>query len=709
MLCLLVIFVPASDETKPKNILLITIDTLRADRLSCYDSRHVPTPHIDRLAADGAVFKRAFAHNPLTLPSHTNILLGTTPLQHGVSDNVDFIVKKEQLSLAEFLKEKGFATAAVIGATPLDSRFGLDQGFDLYDDSFTEPGSPKFTEGERKAEEVAAIAQKWLAARDDPWFLWMHIFDPHYSYEPPEPFLSRYKNRPYDGEVAYVDSVLGDFFNFMKKAGLYDSTLIIFTADHGESLGEHEEQTHGILAYNSTLWIPLIIHCPGLKPLEIEQNVCHADIFPTVCGILGINPPSFLEGASLLPALRGKKLKDRTIYFESLEPHYRMDWAPLKGIILKNDKFIDSPVPELYDLGKDFNETANLASQINLSPFKNLLTKHMEKYSSHRAEEGARANLDRATLERLRSLGYVKNPAINRKKEYGPEDDVKSLLPLHNRIVAAYRLWEKGQIDKGIEMLEKLIKEDDRIDVAYSHLAKLYREKGLINDAITVLQNGQKNHPYSYEILSLHSKILIETGRYNESIQLLESKKLLQMGQDPLLWNHLGVALMNTGKTEKAVQAFEKALEIDPEYADVAYNLGSIYLARFLQTKSSDARKQAEQYLDKTLRLDSRHANGYNSRGVLFFQDGKIRQAVTNWEQAVKYDPKLFKTFYYLGVAYYNLGDMVKAAEDLMHYKDAAYSRLSPQEKERLDHLLELVKDGKRDYPHQNYSRSDRD
>lgn len=708
MICFLTVSGITAEKSKPENILLITIDTLRADRLSCYDPQNVATPHIDSLAAESAVFKRAFAHNPLTLPSHANILLGTTPLQHGVSDNVDFIVTGGQLCLAEYLKERGFSTAAVIGATPLDSRFGLDQGFDVYDDDFTTPGSPKFTEGERRAEEAAAIARKWLTGRKGPWFLWMHLFDPHYAYEPPEPFLSEYKNRPYDGEVAYVDAVLGDFFAFLKKSGLYDRTLTILTSDHGESLGDHQEQTHGILAYNSTLWIPLILHFPGLKPLEIDQNVCHTDIFPTVCDILDIPVPSHLEGLSLLPVLRGKKIKERIIYFESLEPHLRMDWAPLRGIILKNEKFIESPVPELYDLGKDFHEKNNLASRSNLAPFRSLLSRHMETYAHVNPAEEARTVLDQSTRKRLESLGYAKNPVGPRKKNYGPEDDVKSLLPLHNRIVAAYRLRETGQADKGIARLEELIREDDRIDVAYSFLAKLYREKDREQKAVDVLQAGLKKHPYSYEILSLHSKVLIEAGRYAEVLKLLESRQLLQMQQDPLLWNHLGAALMNTGKSDEAVKAFQKALDIDAEYADVVFNLGSIYLARFIQTKSPEAREQAETYLTKTLQLDPRFAGAYNSLGVLFLQNGQVEQAVSNWEKAVELDPGLTKTYYYLGLAYYNLEDMAKAAGYLTRYKEAAYSRLNREERERLDRLLELVKNRKRGYPHENRARSGR-
>ncbi|MGD8536528.1 MAG: sulfatase, partial [Candidatus Aminicenantes bacterium] len=246
------------------NVLLITIDTIRPDRLSCYSTKYLRTPRIEALAENGVVFDRAFAHNPTTLPSHANILLGTTPLAHGVHDNSKFRINEELLTLAEFLKESGYSTGAFIGAFPLDSRFGLSQGFDVYDESYSSDSSAKFTLAERRAEEVVHAAMAWFERQNSKWFSWIHLWDPHTMYSPPEPFKSKFEDDLYSGEVAYVDSELGRLFDFLEERDFFGNTLIILTGDHGESLGEHGELTHSYFAYNSTLWAPLIIAGPGI-------------------------------------------------------------------------------------------------------------------------------------------------------------------------------------------------------------------------------------------------------------------------------------------------------------------------------------------------------------------------------------------------------------------------------------------------------------
>ncbi len=409
-------------EKSPKNILLITIDTLRADRLSCYGNSSFKTPNIDGLAKKGILFTRAFAHNSLTLPSHANILLGTTPNYHGVKDNLNFIVNDDFLTLAEYLKKFGYSTGAFIGGFPLDSKFGLDQGFDVYDDDFAPVGSSDLSSTERKAEKVMEKALQWMKNQTAPWFIWIHLYDPHYSYEPPEPFLTRFKAAPYDGEVAYVDKTLERLFNYMEKSSLSNNTLVVFTADHGESLGNHGEDTHGIFAYNSTIWVPLIISAPGIKSGITNQNVSHIDIFPTVCEVLGINKPQFLQGLSLLSTPKTKKLLKREIYFESLQPYYALGWAPLRGYISQNEKFFDSPIPELYDLVTDFDEKNNLSNSTKLEDYKKTL-EQLILQQSNPTNINARNKIDNSTLSKLKSLGYVGNPMSAQKETFGRKDD----------------------------------------------------------------------------------------------------------------------------------------------------------------------------------------------------------------------------------------------------------------------------------------------
>jgi arylsulfatase A-like enzyme len=317
----------SSGEPIPKeklNVLLISIDTLRADWLSCYGNEHLKTENIDGLAERGVLFSRAFANTSTTLPSHTNILLGVTPPYHGVHDNSSFVVREEFLTLAEHLKGHGYSTGAFVGAFALDSRFGLDQGFDVYDDEFEDKRNKKPSEVERKAEKVIDRTLAWLNNQNKPWFLFVHCWDPHGPYEPPEPFLTQYKEHPYTGEVAYVDFMLGKLFAYLEENNLFKETLVIFTGDHGESLGQHNEDTHGF---------------------RVAQYVSHIDIFPTVCEILRIEKPPFLQGLSLVPALMGKKASKRPIYFESLHPYYSKGWAPLRGFISNKEKYIQSPIP----------------------------------------------------------------------------------------------------------------------------------------------------------------------------------------------------------------------------------------------------------------------------------------------------------------------------------------------------------------------------
>ena len=421
------------DNKIPLNVLLITIDTLRADRVSCYSSQFLKTPHIDSLSTSGTVFMNAFANTSTTLPSHTNILLGVSPLVHGVHENQNFVVHESFLTLAEHLKASGYTTGAFVGAYPLDKRFGLAQGFDIYDDNFGRRSSTNKQNLERRAAEVIASASRWIKTQNSPWFLWIHIYDPHDPYTPPSPYAEHYANSPYDGEVAYVDEVLGQFLKEMQQGNKLEHTLVVFTGDHGESLWEHGEETHGFFAYNSSIWIPLIIAAPGLKARKSETLVSHLDLFPTVCDILDLETPRFLQGQSLLPITRGRRLRHKDIYFESLSPHYGMGWAPLQGFISEKFKFIQSPIPELYNLEEDFDEKRNLAQNRDVGEYRKHLSEIIERDSSPEASR-SETRLDRESLEKLSTLGYVGGAIFTeKKKEYGPEDDVKTLLPLFNR------------------------------------------------------------------------------------------------------------------------------------------------------------------------------------------------------------------------------------------------------------------------------------
>lgn len=680
----------ASQEKDPLNVLLITIDTLRPDRLSCYSSEHIQTPNIDSLAKKGALFLRAFAHTPTTLPSHTNILLGTTPLYHGVHDNQNFIAREEFVSLAELLKNSGYATGAFVGAFPLDSRFGLTQGFDVYDDNYGSKNYQEFSYVERPAGIVVQKALEWLEVQRAPWFLWVHCFDPHQQYDPPEPFKTGYKDAPYNGEVAYVDHELGRIFSHLKNNGLEDKTLIILTGDHGESLGQHGESTHGYFTYNSTLWIPLIIVYPGMKPATIDQNVCHVDIYPTVCDFLGLPKPDFCHGISLGPAVEGKKMKDlvsRPIYFESLYPYYSRGWAPLTGIIQDKTKYMDSPIPELYDLDKDFDERQNRAEEKDLAPYRKRLEQLLEEQAST-GKALSRKKIDRDTMEKLRSLGYISSPQASLKEEFTREDDLKVLLPYQNQLQKAMGKYHKGNVDEGIDILEKIVRERKDFDQAYAYLATLYKVKRNYRKAVEILREGYQNCPTSYKVITTFGIFLTEVREYDAAIQILQNG-LEIIDYDPDLWNYLGVAYWRKGDLDEALESFDRSLSLDHNYAIAFNNTGSVFLSKFLETKERSDLDQAVRNFEKAIELDPSYASAYNGLGAAYSQAGNIEGAIRSWEKAVEINPGLGFSLYNLGLAYLRKGDKNKALGYLNEYRSKEYNRLSQKEKEKLDALIQ--------------------
>ncbi len=670
------------------NVLLVTIDTLRPDRLGCYGSPYLKTPAIDRVASAGVLFSRAFAHTPLTLPSHANILLGTVPLQHGVHDNGNFKVPEKLPNLATFLKQNGYATAAFIGAFPLDARFGLDRGFDVYDESYESGTALDFTFAERKAEAVVAGALAWLKEQPGPWFLWVHVFDPHQPYEPPAPFSEKYKADLYSGEVAYVDTSLAKLFGYLDESRQGGSTVVVITGDHGQSLGEHGETTHGYFAYNSTLWVPLVIAGPGIKPGRVDQNVCHIDIFPTVCDLLGLARPDYLQGLSLLPAMRGKKLTDldaRPIYFESLSAYCRRGWAPLRGFIEDEKKFIDLPIPEVYDLKSDFGESRNLAGR-DLSSERAALAKLVQAESGQ--APAARPRLDAAAREKLQSLGYVGGFQPSDKTDFGPADDLKTLLPFDRKFEEAQDLYFRGQAEKSIGLLRELIKERPDFDNPYLFLVTIYEKKRRLADAEAVLRSGAAANPRNYKLAIEYGIVLAEAGKNDEAIGVLQAASSL-IDWDPELWNYLGVAYWNKGDLAQAASAYEHALSLDPQYAVVLSNLGTVEASRAMKNKDASALRRAMDYFKRAIASDPRDAGAYNGLGAVYRMAGDLDAAIICWGQAVEIDPAHRFALFNLGTAYLDKGDKAKALEWLSKYKARYYGTLPPGEKTSLDALLE--------------------
>lgn len=690
MLFLFVLAAPVfltAAKSAPHNFLLITIDTLRADRLSCYDDRFADTPNIDTLAAKGLIFRRAFAHTPTTLPSHASILTGSTPLYHGIHENSQFILKEKYLTLAEHLQSAGYSTGAFVGAFPLDSRFGLNQGFDVYNDNYGSHGTQTFAYVERRAEIVVEQALAWLQQQSGPWFLWIHVYDPHQRYDPPEPFKSRYPSRPYEGEVAYVDTCLGKVFDYLDEAGMFGRTFIALTSDHGESLGDHGEKTHGYFAYNATLHVPLILVFPAVKPGRTDEYACHSDIFPTACDILGLDTPGEVQGVSLIPAARGKKLPERPIYFESLYPYYSRDWAPLRGIFAGKHKFIDLPIKELYDLNADFGELDNISSMGNYGKFAKSLHEYIQKNSAAEENSGSRT-ADPDMLRKLRSLGYLAGGSGSAsRKSYTADDDLKTLLPLQAKLMDSMRAYDRADYAAAEKLLLEIKTERKDLTQAYAYLSEVYKQKGDMVSAVAVLEEGCRNNPEHYQLLQSLGITLVEAGESSRAIVILE-QGLDIVDYDPELWNYLGVAHWHLGRYEEAETAYKKALQRDANYPVVYNNLGALYLSRSLKHKSSpDLRKAIENYTH-AIELDPEYAEAYNGLGTAWGQAGRMKEAVSCWEKALSFEPGRPDSLFNLGLAYRAIGEKDNALDYLLHYKKIHYHHLALDEQKKLDGLL---------------------
>ena len=675
----------------PRNLLLITIDTLRADRVGCYSSRHVDTPQIDSLAAKGVVFVRAFAHTTETLPSHANIMTGATPSYHGVHDNTNFIVRGGLLTLAEHLKGFGYATAAFVGAYPLDSRFGLDQGFDTYDDSFDRVGPTPNDSWTRRADDVLLSALPWLQGQRSPWFLWVHFWDPHDPYSPPEPYKTQYAEHPYDGEVAYVDSVLGKLWETMGRNGLYGSTVIVLTGDHGESLGEHGERTHGFLAYNSSLRIPLIVASPGVGHRVVQSPVSHVDIFPTVCDLLGVAKPGSLQGHSLVRAMTGGRPEEAPIYFESLSPYYNMEWAPITGFIRKGEKFIDSVSPEIYDLDRDFDEAKNIADSDSAAAAKRTLRELVGAQTSVQVDEASRPP-DRETVERLHSLGYLAGtrPSRDRTKgSFGPEDDVRALLPFYYRSMDALDLDRAGKTQEAMEELKAVIAARKNISPAYLNLASLYKESGRVADAAVVLKAGLEALPSNYYLYLEYVTALYELGDHDGVIRVFEGLQPPQVDFDPLIWDYVGLAWLRKGNTTKARECFDRSLIIDPDNPVTWYNLGNLQYSEFKETGDTSRLVQAEESFRKAVALDPSKGAAFFVLGVVLFHKKSDSEAASCLDKALALDPRLSEAHYYLGLIRLRAGDGPGACAAFRKFKATpSFGRISAEEKRMIEDII---------------------
>jgi arylsulfatase A-like enzyme/tetratricopeptide (TPR) repeat protein len=641
-------------DARPRdlNLLIITIDTLRADHLGVYGNEAIKTPHIDALAEEGVLFSRAYSHVPLTLPSHCSIFTGNLPLVHGVRDN-GFRLPSAAKTLAQTAKERGYATAAFVGAFPLDSRFGLDRGFDVYDDLYGSSNQVRdLAFVERRAEAVNRKAVSWIAEHSaSRFFVWIHYFDPHAPYEPPPPFSQEYLGSPYDGEIAYTDSVIGDLLQALDRSNLRDKTLIVLTSDHGEGLGEHKENTHGIFVYDSTLRVPLILSNPKHLPkaLTVPEQVGLIDVLPTVLDILGWVADPDIQGRSLAPMLTESGiLPGGVLYFESLAPMLGRSWAPLQGIRAEEWKYISAPIPELYDIVKDPGEQSNLVAKYpgtvrRLQEQLEVITG--DTSSPPGSEKSLEAGIDRAARRKLLSLGYITGGSA-KTSAGGP--DPKTMIELDNKFNDGLIASETGELVKARALFEEVLEEQPDFIIGYEYASYNLYKMGLAGEAVRLLESALAKDLFNESILARLGMYYQETGRIGDSIRILEKAVSLDNNYAEA-YNYLGVSLFKGGRVAEAIDSFQKSISLDRNYAMAMNNLGNCYLAQERYSAASEEYRRA-------IAIDGLLASAHNGLASAYYRQGQVEDALQSWEQSLKIDERQTDTLYNLGRAQLRLG-----------------------------------------------------
>jgi len=553
---------------KGYDVLLVTLDTTRADHLGCYGDATARTPTLDGIAGHGLLFRDAVTVAPLTAPAHASILTGLYPPSHGVRSNGLYRLAQKHETLAEILSRAGYETAAFVSSFVLDRRFGFDQGFQTYDDRV----APKVSLGmepimERDATQVSQAFLDWLGSRstERPFFAWLHYYDPHIAYAPPAEFARQLPERPYDGEIAYMDSQLGRVLAALESAGRLDRTLLVVVADHGEALGQHGEHSHGYFIYDEVVRVPLILSAPALFARDggvDDRTVSVVDLAPTILDLLGIPPTSPMDGQSLL----SREGTDRPpAYVESLDPYLEHGWAPLFGLRDASWKYIRAPRPELYDLLSDPGETANLEADDALRSERERLSAALERLIAAwpDPEEVARtaAPLDSETRARLQALGYAGTVSMPRGDD-GPLADPKDRIGAYDRFQKASFAADTGRLDQAVSMLRELVRETPGDRAAWVELAEAYALLGRTAESEATVRKAL-SLGLDPDSLMLLAQILVSEGRVEEVDPLIDDALEI----DPRFGTALvvrGDLAVKQGRFDDAAEQYRKAAEVDP-------------------------------------------------------------------------------------------------------------------------------------------------
>jgi arylsulfatase A-like enzyme/Flp pilus assembly protein TadD len=653
-----VIFLSRSQKKVVKetdlNVLLVTLDTTRADRLGCYGYPKAKTPNLDYLASNGVRFSHAYSPVPLTCPSHCSILTGTYPLFHQVRNNGTYYLAPELKTLPEALKEKGLKTAAFVSSFTVDSRFGLDQGFDVYDDQLSPDQTFKALTSERKADKVFASFSRWLDENKVyPFFVWIHFFDPHLPYDPPSPYREQFPDDPYDGEIAYMDFYVGKILDQLREEDLLSNTLIILAGDHGEAFGEKHEKGHGVFIYESTMRIPLIFYAEGCLPTGevIEARVRLIDIMPSILDMLYTTLPEDIQGVSLLPFIEGKKKDDLSSYIESYYPRENFGWSELVGLIDGEWKYIKAPREELYNLKQDPREEKNLIQEE-----RKIVQEKRDKLediiqSSVSPLVAGKRKLSAEERDRLRSLGYIASSEGPSQGDFpDPKDRIEELLLIQQ--AEAYEVEDR--IEEAAAIYEKIIDLRPNVATSYVNLALMKARMMKLDETIQILEQGIEKIPDSEVLLS-----------------------------------RLGHTFMAVGRLKKALDAFDRVLKNNPRHFDAL--LGSAWMFDLMGQKEN-----ALAYYQKALAIEPENKFARKNYALSLATSGNVNQAIEIYRGLTRDFPDDYEIYQDLGIAYGRVGEINQAIENLemaigLHPTPVAYFNLAVAKK-KLGRIEEAVR-----------------
>jgi len=614
----------------PNNVILITLDTTRADYMGFLGSKRGLTPNLDNLARQGVVFSHAYSQVPLTTPSHATILTGTYPQFNHLQD-MGSPLAKDLPYLPEILQQNGYHTAAFVGSQILDPKSaaapGFDRGFEVYDAGFHSraPGEDRYHSVERRATVVVAHAVAWLTrGQRAPFFLWVHLYDPHDPYDPPEPFKARYRTAPYDGEIAYADFAVGKLLAALHADGLYDSTVIAVAADHGEAFGEHGEQTHGLFLYDETIHVPLLVKFAGGSPASrrVDARVGLVDLAPTILRAVGIAPPATMQGESLMDLVKPDPKKgsvDRPAYAETDYPYRSFGWSPLRAWRAGKYLYVNAPQRELYDQASDPEAMRNLAG--NSTAVADTMASQLDEF--HRKTSRvtpAQAGVTPDQAEQLQALGYITSQfrqSVTGEMPIGP--DPKGKVRIANLLHEGLLAMEDERYEEAIPKLQEVIKDQPNVGLANLELGRAWNGLGNYKEALPWLRKAVDIMPESGRAHFELGVALAETGDWDGAASQLEIAVAHAPDSDDMQF-YLGMAYDQLGRTLEAARSLQRTLQINPNHYRA-----NLLLGRILGMQNRP--KEALPYLQRAVKLQPKSPDAHKFLGNVYTELGKQEDA----------------------------------------------------------------------------------